>query len=246
MYANPAYKSLNGLYVVLFSNSNGSVITCDKLAGYDALNTVRVKNGKVYLCEYNGNEEHTVQFTPIDNQDNKFKIISTYSDTLGVVDFADVAEVKTKLATWINAQEITIGAVEIPVFEVVNSAESTEKYTFILSDKGKGLLAGIEAGDLFAVGQSAGGGDGVLQLAISKQGFNGELSPVVYPVDRQRTVIGYKLGSNATDFSVTINSVNYTKADVTNVVVPVNTEIKINDVTILTGNDTGNVVLILK
>ena len=86
----------------------------------------------------------------------------------------------------------------------------------------------------------------VEKVAITKQGFNGELSPVVYPVDRQRTVIGYKLGSNATDFSVTINSVNYTKADVTNVVVPVNTEIKINDVTILTGNDTGNVVLILK
>lgn len=86
----------------------------------------------------------------------------------------------------------------------------------------------------------------VEKLAITKQGFNGELSPVVYPVDRQRTVIGYKLGSNATDFSVTINSVNYTKADVTNVVVPVNTEITINDVTIAVGKDTGNVVLILK
>lgn len=86
----------------------------------------------------------------------------------------------------------------------------------------------------------------VEKLAITKQGYNGELSPVVYPVDRQRTVIGYKLGSNATDFSVTINSVNYTKADVTNVVVPVNTEIKINDVTIAVGKDTGNVVLILK
>jgi len=89
-------------------------------------------------------------------------------------------------------------------------------------------------------------GDSVEKLAITKQGFNGELSPVVYPVDRQRTVIGYKLGSNATDFSVTINSVNYTKADVTNVVVPVNTEITINDVTIAVGKDTGNVVLILK
>ena len=86
----------------------------------------------------------------------------------------------------------------------------------------------------------------VEKLAITKQGFNGELSPVVYPVDRQRTVIGYKLGSNATDFSVTINSVNYTKADVANVVVPVNTEITINDVTIAVGKDTGNVVLILK
>ncbi len=86
----------------------------------------------------------------------------------------------------------------------------------------------------------------VEKVAITKQGFNGELSPVVYPVDRQRTVIGYKLGSNATDFSVTINSVNYTKADVTNVVVPVNTEITINDVTIAVGKDTGNVVLILK
>jgi len=55
-----------------------------------------------------------------------------------------------------------------------------------------------------------------------------------------------ELGSNATDFSVTINSVNYTKADITNVVVPVNTEITINDVTIAVGKDTGNVVLILK
>ena len=86
----------------------------------------------------------------------------------------------------------------------------------------------------------------VEKVGITKHGFNGEISPVVYPVDRQRTVIGYKLGSNATDFSVTINSVNYTKADVTNVVVPVNTEITINDVTIAVGNDTGNVVLILK
>lgn len=84
------------------------------------------------------------------------------------------------------------------------------------------------------------------ELAVTKQGFNGEISPVVYPVDKERTIIGYRLGSNATDFSVTINSVNYTKADVTNVVVPVNTEIAINDVTITVGKDMGNVVLILK
>lgn len=104
---------------------------------------------------------------------------------------------------------------------------------------GKGLSTNDLTDELIAELESE-------KLAITKQGFNGELSPVVYPVDRQRTVIGYKLGSNATDFSVTINSVNYTKADVINVVVPVNTEIKINDVTIPTGYDTGNVVLILK
>lgn len=104
---------------------------------------------------------------------------------------------------------------------------------------GKGLSTNDLTDELIAEFESE-------KVGITKQGFNGELSPVVYPVDRQRTVIGYKLGSNATDFSVTINSVNYTKADVTNVVVPVNTEITINDVTILTGNDTGNVVLILK
>lgn len=104
---------------------------------------------------------------------------------------------------------------------------------------GKGLSTNDLTDELIAEFESE-------KLAITKQGFNGELSPVVYPVDRQRTVIGYKLGSNATDFSVTINSVNYTKADVTNVVVPVNTEIKINDVTIAVGKNTGNVVLILK
>ncbi|MDD2996350.1 MAG: hypothetical protein PHP99_09090 [Paludibacter sp.] len=104
---------------------------------------------------------------------------------------------------------------------------------------GKGLSTNDLTDELIAEFESE-------KLAITKQGFNGELSPVVYPVDRQRTVIGYKLGSNATDFSVTINSVNYTKADVTNVVVPVNTEITINDVTIAVGKDTGNVVLILK
>lgn len=104
---------------------------------------------------------------------------------------------------------------------------------------GKGLSTNDLTDELIAEFESE-------KVAITKQGFNGELSPVVYPVDRQRTVIGYKLGSNATDFSVTINSVNYTKADLTNVVVPVNTEIKINDVTIPTGYDTGNVVLILK
>ena len=81
LYANPAYKSLNGLYVVLFSNQNGSVITCDKLAGYDALNTVRVKNGKVYLCEYNGNEEHTVEFLAIEDADTQLGIDRTLTSS---------------------------------------------------------------------------------------------------------------------------------------------------------------------
>lgn len=151
LYANPAYKSLNGLYVVLFSNQNGSVITCDKLAGYDALNTVRVKNGKVYLCDYNGNEEHTVQFTPIDNQDNKFRLISTTFSTTMIPNFNDISIVKQRLASWINTQGMTIGATEILVFEVINYVSASKKHVFILKEKGKGLLNNVITNDLILI-----------------------------------------------------------------------------------------------
>lgn len=64
-------------------------------------------------------------------------------------------------------------------------------------------------------------------------------------MDKQRTITGYKLASNCSDFSITVNGTNYTKADITNVIVQANSEILLNDITINAGQNVGNVIIYL-
>ena len=83
------------------------------------------------------------------------------------------------------------------------------------------------------------------EIVLTKTGNNGYVYPSVFPADRNYTISGYRLGSNAQDFSVTINSVNYTKSNIVGAVLGQGIELILNDVTIKTGYTVGNVILTL-
>ena len=83
------------------------------------------------------------------------------------------------------------------------------------------------------------------EIVFTKTGFNGYVYPSVFPADRGYTISGYRLGSNAQDFSVTINSINYTKDNIVGAVLGQGIELILNDVTIETGYTVGNVILTL-
>ncbi len=82
-------------------------------------------------------------------------------------------------------------------------------------------------------------------IVLTKTGNNGYVYPSVFPADRNYTISAYRLGSNAQDFSVTINSVNYTKSNIVGAVLGQGIELILNDVTIKTGYTVGNVILTL-
>jgi len=83
------------------------------------------------------------------------------------------------------------------------------------------------------------------EIVFTKTGYNGYVYPSVFPADRNYTISGYRLGSNAQDFSVTINSINYTKDNIVGAVLGQGVELILNDVTIKTGYNVGNVILTL-
>lgn len=86
----------------------------------------------------------------------------------------------------------------------------------------------------------------VKEIAITKYGINGNVYPTSYPVDKSRTITGYRLSANCTDFSITIGASSYTKANITNVVVGAGVELVVNDLTIVAGQNVANAVLTYK
>lgn len=79
------------------------------------------------------------------------------------------------------------------------------------------------------------------ELLISYYSTNGILSPVRYKVGSSPiTITGYKLTTNTTDMSVTINGSNYTIANIIGVVAAANSEIIINSLTLQSGYTVGN------
>lgn len=85
------------------------------------------------------------------------------------------------------------------------------------------------------------------ELLISKSTFNSIAEPGIYLNNATaKQIIGHRLTSNATDFSITISGVTYDKTATYPIVLPANQELTINDVIIQTGYNVGNVILIIQ
>lgn len=84
------------------------------------------------------------------------------------------------------------------------------------------------------------------QFVVSKIGRTNTVLSAEYPIDKERTITGYRLSSTVSDFECVINGVTYTKADITDVVILVGQSITINDITINAGEESGSIVLILE
>ena len=87
----------------------------------------------------------------------------------------------------------------------------------------------------------------IRELLITYYSTNGALSPFQLPARSfDRTFTGYSLGDGATDFSVTISGTTYTKATITNVVLPANVKMTINSLTLTAGYTAGSASLLFK
>ena len=87
----------------------------------------------------------------------------------------------------------------------------------------------------------------IKEMLITYYSSNGILSPKRYLNGASTvTFTGYKLMTGVTDFSITIGSTTYTKANITNVVLAANTEMTINSLTLTAGYTDGNCSLLFK
>ena len=87
----------------------------------------------------------------------------------------------------------------------------------------------------------------IKEMLITYYSSNGIISPKRYLNGASEiTFTGYKLMTGVTDFSITIGSTTYTKANITNVVLAANTEMTINSLTLTAGYTDGNCSLLFK
>ena len=83
-----------------------------------------------------------------------------------------------------------------------------------------------------------------LNLSIRQIGSNGLVTPdfFAWPIDI--TVSNLLLMSNASDISVTIGGENYNKTNLIGVTIPAGTELVINNITIVAGQEKGEAIII--
>ncbi len=85
------------------------------------------------------------------------------------------------------------------------------------------------------------------ELLISKSTFNSIAEPGIYKNNAiAKNITGHRLTTNATDFSITVAGTTYTNTATYPIALPANAELIINDVTIQTGYNIGNVILIIE
>ena len=85
------------------------------------------------------------------------------------------------------------------------------------------------------------------ELVISKSTFNSIAEPGIYKNNATaKNITGHRLTTNATDFSITVAGTTYTNTATYPIALPANAELIINDVTIQTGYNVGNVILIIE
>jgi len=97
------------------------------------------------------------------------------------------------------------------------------------------------------------GGDVVLfddadgeKITIFKQGANGVVFPQLIPAYTvNKTITHLQLASNCSDIDITIDGVDYNKTNLEGVVIPLGTEIIINDLMIMAGYENSNCKMIL-
>ena len=84
------------------------------------------------------------------------------------------------------------------------------------------------------------------RITIFKQGANGVVFPQLIPAyDTNKTITHLRLASNCSDIDITIDGVDYDKTNLEGVVVPLGTEIIINDLMIMAGYENSNCKIIL-
>lgn len=85
------------------------------------------------------------------------------------------------------------------------------------------------------------------ELLISKSTYNSIAEPAIYKNNETaKNITGHRLTTNATDFSITVAGVTYTNTATYPIALPANAELIINDVTIQTGYNVGNVIIIIE
>ena len=85
------------------------------------------------------------------------------------------------------------------------------------------------------------------ELIISKSTFNSIAEPGIYVNGTTaKNITGHRLTTNATDFSITVAGVTYTKTATYPIALAANAELIINDISIQTGYNVGNVILIIE
>lgn len=86
-----------------------------------------------------------------------------------------------------------------------------------------------------------------IEMIISKSTYNSIAEPGIYKNGAiAKQIIGHRLSTNATDFSITVAGTTYTKTATYPIALAANAEMTINDVSIQTGYNIGNVILIIQ
>jgi len=83
-----------------------------------------------------------------------------------------------------------------------------------------------------------------LNLSIRQVGSNGLVTPERFAWPVSITVSQVLLMSNASDISVTIAGVDYDKTTLVGVTIPIGTELIINHITIVAGQENANAIII--
>lgn len=223
------------------------------------LHTVRVKDGEIWYSQYDGKNTSTLTFEKFSNK------ISKTNDTVDSLALDNVCLVKVE-GTW---KEISYQNIRNDFYIESDTAPLNPKNGMGWVDITSGIKYNYTLGAWVELSAGANGKSpyeialdngfigteaewldfisyGSKELMITKVGLNGDLYPIKYPVDKQRTITGYRLASNASDFSIIYDNVTYTKVDIVGLVVMPNTEIILNDLTIIAGNDTGTAILYLQ
>lgn len=246
-----------GIYKVFSTITGGSNMYL--IAAGTALHTVRVKDGEVWYSQYDGKNTSTLIFEKFSNKINKT------NDTVNSLALDNVCLVKVE-GNW---KEISYQNIRNDFYIESDTAPLNPKNGMGWVDITSGIKYNYTLGAWVELSAGANGKGqyeialdngfigteaewldfisyGSKELMITKVGLNGDLYPVKYPVDKQRTITGYKLASNATDFSVMYEGLPYTKTNIVGLVLLADTELTIIDLLIAAGNDTGTAILYLQ
>lgn len=246
-----------GIYKVFSTITGGSNMYL--IAAGTALHTVRVKDGEVWYSQYDGKNTSTLIFEKFSNKINKT------NDTVDSLALNNVCLVKVE-GTW---KEISYQNIRNDFYIESDTAPLNPKNGMGWVDITSGIKYNYTLGAWVELSAGANGKSpyeialdngfigtesewldfisyGSKELMITKVGLNGDLYPIKYPVDKQRTITGYRLASNASDFSIIYDNITYTKVDIVGLIVMPDTEIILNDLTIIAGHDTGTAILYLQ
>jgi len=85
-----------------------------------------------------------------------------------------------------------------------------------------------------------------ITVSIFKEGINGVTTPQILPAySMNKTITSVQLASNCSEIDVTVNGVHYNALTLVGVIIPANTELIINDMTIVAGQSNANAILTL-